>query len=104
MKEAKSCPSTGRKRPTDTWLLGELIGEQVSVKKSGDKGLQGMQGLIVDESFGTFVLDTARGRKRVPKKGSVFHFPAFGADVGGETLLMRPQDRTKKLFPKIMKK
>lgn len=104
MKEKKLCPSTGQKRPLETWVLGELIGEKVSVKKSGDKGLQGVQGLIVDESFGTFVLETARGRKRVSKKGSVFYFPAFGQSVDGDLLLCRPQDRTKKLYSKLMKK
>lgn len=94
----KPGPSTGRKRPSQAFVLGELIGEQAVVKKSGDKGLQGVRGLIVDESFGTFVLDTASGRKRIPKKGSEFFFPAHGGSVKGDVLLCRPQDRTKKLF------
>ena len=103
MKEKKHCPSTGQKRPLGAFVLGEFIGERVSVKKIGDKGLQGMQGLIVDESLGTILLDTASGRKRVSKKGSVFYFPAFGESVCGDDLLVRPQDRTKKLYSKVMR-
>lgn len=80
------------------FLAGELIGEQVVVEWSSDKGLAGLAGRIADESAGTFVLETPAGEKRVPKKACAFLFPGAGVRVEGKLLLMRPEERTKKLL------
>jgi len=89
-----------RKRPTQSefeFLAGELIGEKTSVVKSSSKGFQGLEGKIVDETRNTFVLETRRGRKTVPKKECVFLFPASGVKADGSLLVSRPEDRTKKI-------
>ena len=102
-------PSTGSKqlRHESVFLLGELVGEKIRVVSSGCRSLQGIEGTIVDETLGTFVIATAaRGRKRISKKGSVFEFGA-GARVQrvpGELLYCRPEERTKKLFQTLQKK
>ncbi len=80
------------------FLSGELIGEKVLVEWSSDKGLAGLAGRIVDETVGTFVLDTPSGEKRVPKKACAFFFPVAGIAVAGKLLAMRPEERTKKLL------
>lgn len=80
------------------FLAGELIGERVLVEWSSDKGLAGLGGRVVDETAGTFVLDTPDGEKRVPKKGCAFFFPGAGMAVEGKILAMRPEERTKKLL------
>ena len=61
------------------------------------KGFQGLEGKIMDETKNTFVLETVKGRKTVPKKECVFFFPARGVRAEGELLVSRPEDRTKKI-------
>ncbi|MFH1750424.1 MAG: ribonuclease P protein subunit [Candidatus Micrarchaeota archaeon] len=80
-----------------SFLLGELIGEHLTVLKSGSRGLEGLEGRIIDESRNTFLLATSSGRKRVPKASCTFGFPSFRATVKGIWLVGRPEDRTKKL-------
>ncbi|MCX6767486.1 MAG: ribonuclease P protein subunit [Candidatus Micrarchaeota archaeon] len=75
--------------------LGEFIGKKVRVAASSCKGVQGIEGTVLDETANTFVLETRRGRKRILKKGSVFLFE--GEEVPGSLLIHRPEDRTKKL-------
>ena len=90
----KSSSRSNRKQPDASLILGELIGEKARVAQSSCKGLQGIEGIVEDESLNSFVFRTARGAKRIPKKGSVFVFA--GLEVPGEVLLIRPEDRTKK--------
>ena len=80
------------------FLAGELIGERVIVEWSSDKGLAGLDGRIVDETAGTFVLDTPSGEKRVPKKSCALFFPGAGVLVEGKLIHCRPEERTKKLL------
>ena len=90
----------GRKRSTPSdleFLAGELIGEKTSVEKSSGKGFQGLEGKIVDEKRNTFVLETGKGRKTVPKKVWVFFFPDHGIKTDGEILVSLTEDRTKKI-------
>lgn len=93
-------PAACRKQASRTriplFALGELIGKRVRVQESSCKGMQGIGGTVLDETANTFVLETPRGRKTVPKRGSAFLFPGEGI-VDGSALLCRPEDRTKKL-------
>ena len=93
----KAGPVSGRKR----FLLGELIGEKTLVAKSSCKDLQGITGLVLDETTNTFLLQTKSGVKRILKKGSTFFFPSADAEVDGMLLICRPEERTKKLFHKL---
>ncbi|MEM4255310.1 MAG: ribonuclease P protein subunit [Candidatus Norongarragalinales archaeon] len=79
------------------FLAGELIGEKARVEWSSDKGFQGLEGKITDETKNTFVLETGKGRKTVPKNGCVFFFLGAGVKADGELLVSRPEDRTKKI-------
>jgi len=70
----------------------------VRVTGAAGKDLRGLEGRIVDETRGTFLVETAKGRKRVPKQGSRFLFPQLSREiVPGEQLLVRPEERTKRL-------
>lgn len=69
----------------------ELIGLFVQVEG-------GPEGLVVDETKHTFLVEGPTGPKRVPKAGRRFVFRVAGAmvPIDGERLAFRPEDRTKK--------
>ena len=109
MSLSSSKPSAlGRKPHLDvsqaTFLAGELIGEKARVLQSSGKGFQGIEGIVADETKNTFVIDTSKGRKRVPKSECVFYFPDAGVEVKGSLLVVRPEDRTKKIARMASKK
>lgn len=92
------------REPVDSrkhFLLGELIGEKALVSKSSCKGLQGIQGRILDETTNSFLFQTSSGIKRILKKGNTFFFPSQGIEVEGLLLVCKPEERTKKLFNKL---
>lgn len=77
----------------------ELIGLPVTVVASGDAGLVGLRGTVVDETQRTFVVHTAQGEKTVAKPGQRFQFtrPDGRTEVlEGAALAYRPEERTKK--------
>jgi ribonuclease P protein subunit POP4 len=75
----------------------ELIGLQVAVVRSADPSLVGVRGLVVDETRNTLVVEAAGREKRVPKRGARFRFEIQGgAEVDGDEILFRPEDRVKK--------
>ncbi len=78
----------------------ELIGLRVTVVASGDPGLVGLVGRVVDESRGTFLVERPDGSEaRVPKTGQTlaFEFPEGRAIVEGDSLRFAPEDRIKKI-------
>jgi len=83
--------------------LRELIGVRLRVEKSSCKDLQGVEGVVLDESLNTFVLDTARGRKTVPKRNCVFRLES-GELLEGVLVAVKPEERTKRLWKKSVKK
>lgn len=77
----------------------ELIGLPVTVVASGDAGLVGLRGAVVDETQRTFVVQTERGAKTVAKQGQRFQFtrPDGRTEVlEGAALAYRPEERIKK--------
>jgi ribonuclease P protein subunit POP4 len=79
---------------------GELIGLPATVVESGDEGLVGLAGDVVDETLRTLSLRRADGRVvRVGKRGSTFEFttPNGKVRVAGAAMEFRPEDRTKKV-------
>ncbi len=92
----------GRKLPKEdySFLLEELIGLNLKIKRASSKDLQGMEGRIIDEGKNSFLLETSKGRKRIPKIGTTFVFESHH-EVEGNLLLIRPEDRTKKLAKEI---
>lgn len=83
------------------FLLTELIGKRVKVAKSSCKGLEGIEGTVIDETQNTLIVKTKKGRKTVPKASSTFEFNETNTHVKGTMLLHKPQERIKKILPKI---
>src|SRR3989338_6072718 len=78
------------------FIAGELIGEKAKVEKASSKDFQGIEGSILDETKNTFVFQTAKGRKIIPKSQCAFRFEN-GVVVEGKILVSRPEDRTRKI-------
>ncbi len=79
---------------------GELVGLAVTVVESTDKGLVGMNGMVIDETLRTIVLRRADGREvRIGKAENAFEFTTAKGPVRvlGAAMEFRPMDRTKKV-------
>ena len=82
--------SSSRRQKADI-ARRELIGLEVSCGE--------LKGRVVDETKHTFLVETPKGEKRVPKSGNRFVFQENGAafEVDGADITFRPEDRTKKV-------
>ena len=81
----------------------ELIGLKVKVKKSKNKSLEKIKGVVVDETYNTLKIKTEKNEKIVIKKICVFEFKLPNGtivEVDGRLLVGRPEERIKKNFPK----
>lgn len=86
--------------PAKAVARGELIGLQATVVASGDAGLVGLSGAVVDETLRTLSLRRPDGRvARIGKRGATFEFatPKGPVRVLGDAMEFRPEDRTKKV-------
>lgn len=86
--------------PAKAVARGELIGLAAAVVESGDEGLVGLSGEVVDETLRTLSLRRADGKVvRVGKRGATFEFasPKGPVRVIGAAMEFRPEDRTKKV-------
>jgi RNase P/RNase MRP subunit p29 len=83
-------------------LAGELVGATVRVTRAPGLHSLPLEGEIVDETLGTFLIRVpGTGRKRrVPKSGLVgtIYLANRELPLNGELLRMRPEDRTKRLL------
>jgi len=97
-----SAPSRKGWTPVEKeFLLGEFIGERVQVAWSNRKELQGIEGTILDETYGSFQVRSGNKTRTVPKNGNVFFFPSARLKVDGKLLVCRPEERTKKLAKRL---
>jgi len=80
----------------------ELIGLECEVVAAANKSQIGIKGNVVDETMKTLIISTEHGPKIIEKQGSVFRFDVGGkiADVDGNVLVARPEDRIKKKISK----
>ena len=86
--------------PAKAVARGELIGLQATVVASGDAGLVGLSGAVVDETLRTLSLRRGDGRvARIGKRGATFEFATAKGPVRvlGDAMEFRPEDRTKKV-------
>jgi ribonuclease P protein subunit POP4 len=77
----------------------ELIGLSVIVAESTDNGLVGISGMIVDETRNTFLVETDRGLKRIPKPNTSLTFALQNGQkvkVSGSILISQPENRINK--------
>lgn len=81
----------------DNVLVHELIGLKARVTKSPDKSRVGLNGRIVDETLQTFVLETGKGEKVLPKKEVWLEVDLKGEklEFDAARLSFRPEARTK---------
>lgn len=89
--------SSSRKDAADV-VRHELIGLRVTVE-SPDKGVDGLEGLVIDETMQTLLVESPDGiERRVPKPGARFVFEVGGESivVRGTDIRFRPEDRTKR--------
>ncbi len=88
-------------------VIHELIGLGVVIVNHSDPSLIGLRGTIVDETLKTLLLETDRGKKRVPKKGGIFCFRLPDGRwtlVRGEEILFRPWERTKRGYKAFLRR
>jgi ribonuclease P protein subunit POP4 len=80
----------------------ELIGLKVKIAKSTDSTHK-FSGIVVDETYNTFKIETKGKEKVIPKKNSIFIFTlpnGMRVEVEGKILISRPEDRIKKKIAK----
>ncbi|MGA1866280.1 MAG: ribonuclease P protein component 1 [Thermoplasmatota archaeon] len=81
----------------------ELIGLEARVVAHTDPALVGLRGIVVDETRNMFLLRTEEKDIKVMKKGANFELTVDGpkgklvVTLAGDDVLIRPEDRTKKL-------
>jgi len=75
----------------------ELIGSEIEIMGSKNKSLVGVRGKISDETKNMFILDDG---KKIIKSQCTFKMKINGktAEINGEVLVGRPEDRIKKLL------
>ena len=76
----------------------EWIGLKVKIAKSTDPTLQGLEGVVRDETMNTFTIETNGKLRQVQKRKTTFRaqLPTENVDVDGSLLRFRPEDRVKK--------
>lgn len=78
--------------------MHELIGLRLRVVQASDGGMVGMEGIVVDETRETLVIDGDR-RRTLAKRGNAFEFTledGSTAVVQGDAIAFRPEDRVKR--------
>lgn len=77
----------------------ELIGMKTKIKESTDPTWKGKTGRIIDETKNTFLLETKKRRKMIPKDIAKFEFKKNGKKItlDGIKITYRPEDRIKKV-------
>ena len=89
--------------PVRDLYIRELIGGEVRVIEHSDPTFIGLFGTVLDETMNTFLIRSGEGTRKVPKKGAKFEYmvkeknEVIRVELDGDTLIQRPEDRTKKL-------
>jgi ribonuclease P protein subunit POP4 len=82
----------------------ELIGLRVLVEDSANPCLKGLSGKVVDETRNTFLLETERGLRRIPKSNTslIFTLPdGRRVKVAGSVLISQPENRINKRMQRM---
>ena len=82
----------------------ELIGLSVMVEDSTNPCLKGLSGKVVDETRNTFLLETERGIKRIPKSNTslIFTLPdGRRVKAAGSILISQPENRINKRMQRM---
>ena len=74
----------------------ELTGMDVRVLKAQNQYLEGIAGIVLEETMNLVIIRTGSGVKRIAKKGAVFRFTlpsGMCVDLTGSVLVMAPEKR-----------
>ena len=76
----------------------EFIGLDCEVTGSANRSQVGIKGRVIDEGMRVMTIRTACGDRKVEKKNATFRFllEKQKADVDGNFIIARPEDRIKK--------
>ncbi len=76
----------------------ELIGLECEVVESRNPSQRGVRGRVIDEGMNVIVIRTAKGDKKIEKKGTKLKFILGRGKVtlDGSSIAVRPEDRIKK--------
>ena len=91
----------------DPIMLEEWIGQKVRVIDASNPAQVGLEGRVIDEGARTIVIRKADGKEVcVQKVGTRLQTKDSNhiAIIEAGEALMRPEDRTKKLYRKVMQK
>lgn len=79
-------------------IAHEWIGLKVKVARSTDPTIQGLEGIIRDETMNTFTIEADGKLRQVQKQKAIFRagLPTENVEVDGSLLAFRPEDRVKK--------
>jgi len=78
--------------------MHELVGLRLRVVQASDGGMVGMEGIVVDETRETLVIEDTR-RRTLPKRGNAFELTLEDGStvvLEGDTIAYRPEDRVKR--------
>lgn len=77
--------------------MHELAGLPLRVTQSHDTAKVGIEGMVVDETARTFIVETPAGEKTVPKNESVFTFTLNDeqVEIAGKDILSSSIERLK---------
>jgi len=78
-------------------LSHEWMGLKVKIADSSDPQRKNFEGIVLDETQNTLVLENLKEKKVFPKKECVFEFNLNGEKVlvEGKSVMKRPEDRLK---------
>jgi RNase P/RNase MRP subunit p29 len=89
--------------PSDA-LAGEILGAPISIHRAPGLAQGSLEGTLVDETLGTLVVRAGiDGRTlRIAKAGldATILLDGIQIPLKGDTLRVRPEDRTKRLAPR----
>ena len=73
-----------------------FIGKKIAIIDAKNKTLQGLQGIIVDETKQTFMIQENQNVKRVLKEGIVLELLDTHVRINGDQIIGRPEERMKR--------
>ena len=89
----------------DRIMIEEWIGRRVRIVRSPNPNLLGIEGEIANESLNAIEILQENGeRKKVPKKGTSAIVPGSNERLELGRAVVRPEERSRKLYSKVMKK
>ena len=73
----------------------EFIGLKAQVDRCTDPSLQGIEGMIIDETKNMLVIESGKSKKKIAK--DIAAFSINGTVIDGKKMKYRPEDRIRKI-------